>query len=126
MRYFLAQLHSPLTRAALLDIDGETLKVDLYHGDNELALTQRVNKLLDLEARLWAEARQGGYTGTVPYPVRYESARHLWSANIVGVAFCLRCGTLIRHQRKGRTHGTKKKPSPSARPVHTANGYRTP
>lgn len=97
--------HSRFTRSRELTTDGETVRVDLYPGDDGVALMERANQFLFTESVLWDLARRdGGFEGSVPYPVRYESARYLWTSRIAGVAFCLRCGDAVRYQRAGRSN----------------------
>jgi hypothetical protein len=96
MAWYLAMTHSSLSRKR------SKAPVDLYPEDEGTALMERANTFLRIEAELWAEACVGGYRRPVPYAVRYESARYLWSPRIVGTAFCLRCGEVIRYQRRGR------------------------
>ena len=105
-----AHAHSRQTRPTERTVDSDTVGVDLYPGDDGLALMERTNVFLETEARLWELARDdGGFQGSVPYPVRYESARYLWSPRIAGVAFCLRCGAVIRYRRAGRTSGRRRR-----------------
>jgi len=91
---------------------------DLFAADDvRTNLMRRLNNYLTLESKLWSLARQGGFPGPVPYAVRYESARWLWSPAITGSVFCLRCGQDINYQRK------KKKDRPRrARCTHCARG----
>lgn len=96
--------HSTFTRSREKKVDGDHVRIDLYPGDDGLALMERANQFLLTEAILWDVARRdGGFEGTAPYPIRYESARYLWSARIAGAAFCLRCGELILFRRAGRS-----------------------
>ena len=64
-------------------------------------LMARLNQFLAFEAELWSIAREQGFDGTVPYPVRYYAAAYLWSPLIAGHA-CLRCGNLISYKKAGR------------------------
>jgi hypothetical protein len=99
MAWYMGMAHSSFSRKR------GGAPVDLYPGDAAIVLMERANAFLETEAMLWTEARAGGYCGPVPYAIRYESARYLWSATIAGVAFCLRCGEVIRYQRRGRQTG---------------------
>jgi hypothetical protein len=103
---------SRLTRSRERVIEGQKARVDLYPGNDGLALVERANRFLLTEASLWDLARHdGGFDGAAPYSVRYESARYLWSPGIAGFAFCLRCGDLIRYRRAGRS-GSKSRRIP--------------
>jgi hypothetical protein len=97
---------SRLTRSRERIQDGDTVRVDLYPGADGVALMKRANAFLETEMILWDLARtDSGFRGVVPYPVRYESARFLWSPRIAGAAFCLRCGESVRYRRAGRSSG---------------------
>jgi hypothetical protein len=100
------EARSRLTRAR------QEAPVDLYPGDDFRALMERVNRFLVTEAALWEIARTGGFEGPVPYPVRYWAARYLWSPEIAGCAFCLRCGDLIFYRRAGRRSGPRRRRGP--------------
>lgn len=70
---------------------------DLYRGDLERVLRERLNEFLSVEWRLWQLA------GTPPpYPVRWWANRLLWSPAIAGHAFCLRCADLVSWRRVAR------------------------
>jgi hypothetical protein len=84
-----------------------------YTGDQRTRLMERTNCFIKVEATSWELATfDGGYTGTVPYLVRYEAARWLWSPLIAGTVFCLRCGTTIRYKRPGRDSGPRRRTVP--------------
>jgi hypothetical protein len=112
------EAHSRVTRAR------SKKRVDLYPGDNGTALMEVANRFLHTEAELWTAAEHAGYTGGVPYPVRYEAVRWLWSPKIAGVAFCLRCGILITYKRRGRRSGTRSRTAPLCAPC-IRSGIRT-
>ena len=97
-----AHVHSPLTRKRKRWVDGEAVRTDLYPGEAGRALLERANQFLLTEITLWSLARGGGFEGVVPYTVRYEAARYLWSPQIAGSAFCLRCAEPIHYRRAAR------------------------
>jgi hypothetical protein len=106
MAWYMGMAHSALSRKR------ETAPADLYPGDEAIALMERANTFLEIEVTLWTAAQAGGFDGAVPYAVRYESARYLWSPTIAGTAFCLRCGEVIRYQRRGRQSGKEARTVP--------------
>jgi hypothetical protein len=79
----------------------------LFADDVHLGHMRRLNNYLYLEANLWWLASQGGCREPVPYAVRYETARWLWSPRIAGFAFCLRCGQDVAFHRTARD-GTRR------------------
>lgn len=99
---------SRFTREFPKEVDRDKVEVDLYPGDDGIELMRLANRFLSIEVTLWELARDGGFQGVAPYPVRYESARYLWSPRIAGTAFCLRCGTPIRYRRAGRSSGGRR------------------
>jgi hypothetical protein len=74
----------------------------LFADDVHLSHMRRLNNYLFLEANLWWLASQGGYREPVPYAVRYETARWLWSPRIPTIAFCLCCGRDVTYRRAAR------------------------
>jgi len=122
----LAHAHSRFTRSREVRSDGEVIRRDLYPGDDGVALMERANAFLVTETILWGLARDGGFQGTVPYPVRYEASRYLWSPRIAGRAFCLRCGRTIGHQRVGRTSGLRQRTVPLCDPCLRSGSFRWP
>jgi hypothetical protein len=121
MALFLARAHSPFARNRPRGIPR-----DVYRGIYELELMTRANQFLVTESLLWKEARAGGFSGTVPYPVRYETARYLWSPSIAGTAFCLRCGEAVNYLRKGRTSGPRPRSVPLCDPCLRSKSIRWP
>lgn len=102
---FLEEAHSPFTRRQLPDATAEKHEIfggDAYYASGLRDLMARLNQFLAFEAKLWSIARERGFDGTVPYPVRYYAAAYLWSPLIAGHAFCLRCGNLISYKKAGR------------------------
>jgi hypothetical protein len=75
---------------------------ELWSEDVRLGLRRRLNAYLELELNLWWLARESGFSDPLPYAVRYENARWLWSPKIAGVVACLRCGERVSHVRAGR------------------------
>lgn len=73
-----------------------------------LRLVALLNRYLELEANLWWLAREGGFTDPPPYTVRYATARWLWSPQIAGVVFCLRCGSEVRYHRAARSDNQRR------------------
>jgi hypothetical protein len=71
-------------------------------------LNERLNAYLVLESNLWWLAEVGGYPHPPPYAVRYEAARWLWSPDIKGVVFCLRCGKTRLYERAARNEETER------------------
>ena len=102
MAHVSAHLHSPLTRKKQRRVDGDVVSIDLYLGEDERWLLERANQFLLTEITLWWLAGEGGFEGAAPYTVRYEAARYLWSPQIAGSAFCLRCGDPIHYLRAAR------------------------
>jgi hypothetical protein len=92
----LAYAHSP--RAASSSDERDLLRSPDIH----LSLMRRLNGFVELEGHLWWLAGQDGFADPVPYLVRYEAARWLWTAKAAGTAFCLRCGIEIRYKRATR------------------------
>jgi hypothetical protein len=101
----ITHLHSPRTRKHERRVDGDAVSTDLYPGEDGRALLERANRLLLTEIKLWWLAGEGGFVGAAPYRVRYEAARYLWSPQIAGCAFCLRCGDQILYLRAARAGG---------------------
>jgi hypothetical protein len=91
----LGYAHSP--RAASSDGESDLLR----QPDIHLHQMRRLNGFLKLEANLWFFA-QMGITILVPYLVRYAAAQWLWTPEIAGTAFCLRCGSEIEYRRAAR------------------------
>jgi hypothetical protein len=110
------EAHSRFTRSRERTVAGDLVRTDLYPGSEGTALMEQVNKFLQIEAGLWNLARTGGFEGPVPYPVRYETARYLWTPSITGLAFCLRCGTPIQYNRAGRASGNSRRRIPICSP----------
>lgn len=102
LAHVMAHAHSPWTRRRKRQVDGEEVRTDLYPGEAGRALLKGANQFLLTEISLWSLARDGGFEGVVPYTVRYEAARYLWSPQIAGSAFCLRCGEPIHYRRAAR------------------------
>jgi hypothetical protein len=98
-------LYSPKTRALTNEGPLDDELASLF--GNRASLTRRLNGYLELEANLWWLAREGGFRDPPPYAVRYESARWLWSPDISGLAFCLRCGA-ERSFRRAKREGSSR------------------
>ncbi len=107
LAHVFTHLHSPRTRKHKRRVDA--VPIDLYSGEDERWLVARANQFLLTELSLWWLAGEGGLEGVVPYAVRYEAARYLWSPQIAGCAFCLRCGDPIHYLRASRA-GTRSAP----------------
>jgi hypothetical protein len=110
LAHVVAHVHSPLTRGhgprkgrQERWVDDELVPFDLYAGEGGRALMERANGFLLTEIYLWSLAGDGDWEGVVPYAVRYEAARYLWSPRIAGWAFCLRCGEPIHYRRAARS-----------------------
>lgn len=80
---------------------------EIRSGGGDKILTRWLNAYLRLEIELWRTARKGGYPYPPPYAVRYETARWLWSPEIAGFAFCLRCGSELSFRRAARSESTR-------------------
>ena len=77
---FLEEAHSPFTRRQLPDARAEKHEIfggDAYYASGLRDLMARLNQFLAFEAELWSIARERGFDGTVPYPVRYYAAAYL-------------------------------------------------
>jgi hypothetical protein len=113
----LTYAHSP--RAGTADGEPDLLR----QPDIHLHQMHRLNGFLKLEANLWFFA-QMEITMPVPYLVRYAAAQWLWTPEIAGTAFCLRCGSEIEYQRAARNPELRQ---PRCRPCsrgHTPNWPR--
>lgn len=88
--------------AQLLVYVNNPIAASLWASDIQGSLHARLNAHLVLESNLWWLAEVGGYDQPPPYAARYEAARWLWSPEIAGVVFCLRCGSTVTYKRAGR------------------------
>lgn len=106
-RYELTRLGAPYFTRHIADYQdrddtGEGYSVDLFDADVRRRLMRHLNAFAFLEINLWWLAREGGLTVPVPYPVRYDVARYLWSRESSGHIFCLRCGSEVHFKRAPR------------------------